>query len=104
MNKSPEASKIMQEINEAWAIISDPVKRKEYDHPRGFNVTAAKFKKGTKVMVSPNSGTSYGGRAGIVDEEPVRDTFRFWYVVKFDLRGFASTARLPEEVLVEAVR
>jgi len=34
--ESEEAHKKMQEINEAYAILSDPIKRREYDLPGGM--------------------------------------------------------------------
>jgi curved DNA-binding protein CbpA len=100
--RNPEATAKMGEINEAYAIISDPVRRKEYDTPRGYNAITPKFNKGTRVTISPNSSTPYRGHAGVVDAEPVKDTFRFWYMVKLESGGMVTSARFPEEELVEA--
>jgi curved DNA-binding protein CbpA len=98
---SPSSTERMGEINEAYAVISDPVKRKEYDIPRGYRSVVSKFKKGTKVKVSSTSNTPYRDRIGVVDNEPVKDAFRFWYMVKLESRGFAPVIRFPEEELNE---
>jgi curved DNA-binding protein CbpA len=98
---NPAANKRMEEINEAFAVISDPVKRKEYDIPRGYRTVTSKFKRGMAVKVNPGSNTPYRGRTGVVNEEPAKDTFRFWYMVKFESQGFAQVSRFPEEELSE---
>jgi|WetSurMetagenome_2_1015567.scaffolds.fasta_scaffold402493_1 curved DNA-binding protein CbpA len=98
---SPAATKIMEELNEAYSVISDPVKRKAYDTPRGYRTFAPKFNKGTSVKVSSSSNTPYRDRRGVVYNEPVKDAFRFWYMVKFESKGFAQVIRFPEEELNE---
>jgi curved DNA-binding protein CbpA len=99
---SQDASKKMKEINEAYAILSDPTKRREYDIPRGLGDKVAKFKKGSKVKVSISSASPYRDRIGIVDKEPVRDAFRFWYMVRFESTGLAAISRFAEEELEAA--
>jgi hypothetical protein len=36
---------------------------------------------------------------GEVDKEPVKDAFRFWYMVRFDMTGFSTIVRFAEEEL-----
>ncbi len=94
-----EANKKMQEINEAYAILSDPIKRREYDLPRGYCSKVPKFKKGSKVKISVNSPSQYGGYTGVVDKEPVKDAFRFWYMVRIESKDLATVRRFAEEEL-----
>ena len=98
-HKGEKVLKKMQEINEAYAILSDPIKRREYDLPRGYGSRVPKFKKGSKVKISVNYPSPYSGHTGFVDKEPVKDTFRFWYMVRIESKGL--TARFAEEELEE---
>jgi hypothetical protein len=61
-----------------------------------------KFKKGDKVKVRLDTNSPYRGRMGTVDEEPIKDSFGFWYMVKFESGGFARSHRFTEQDL-EAV-
>jgi len=97
--KSQEAHKKMEEINEAYAVLSDPIKRREYDLPRGYGIRVPKFKKGSKVKISVNSPSQYRGHIGVVDKEPVNDAFRFWYMVKIESKGLTTVRRFAEEEL-----
>jgi curved DNA-binding protein CbpA len=97
--KSEEANKKMQEINEAYAILSDPIKRREYDLPRGYGRRVPKFKQGSKVKISINSMSQYRGRTGVVDKEPVHDAFRFWYMVRIESKVLTTAKRFAEEEL-----
>jgi curved DNA-binding protein CbpA len=97
--KSEEAHKKMEEINEAYAILSDPIKRREYDLPRGYGRRVPKFKKGSKVKISVNSLSQYRGQIGVVDKEPTKDAFRFWYTVRIESKGLTTARRFAEEEL-----
>jgi curved DNA-binding protein CbpA len=97
--KSEAAHEEMEEINEAYAVLSDPIKRREYDLPRGYSNRVPKFKKGSEVRISLNYPSPYMGHTGVVDKEPVKDTFRFWYMVRIESRGFTTLTRFAEEEL-----
>jgi curved DNA-binding protein CbpA len=96
---NPEANKKMREINEAYTTLSDTTKRKEYDIPLGYHAIAPKFNAGSKVTVNSHSSSPYRDHTGIVDQEPVKDTFRFWYMVRFDSKTFSTINRFAEEEL-----
>jgi len=96
---SEEAHKKMEEINEAYAVLSDSIKRREYDLPRGYGRRVPKSKKGSKVKISVNSPSPYRGQTGVVDKEPVNDAFRFWYMVRIESKGLTSVRRFAEEEL-----
>ncbi|HEX9896748.1 MAG TPA: DnaJ domain-containing protein [Dehalococcoidales bacterium] len=97
----PVAKEKMEEINEAYAILSNPVKRRDYDLPRGFSTVAPKFSTGVKVKVNFRSKTPYRDHTGVVDSEPIKDTFRFWYMVRFGSNGVSTVNRFAEEELSE---
>jgi curved DNA-binding protein CbpA len=94
-----EANREMQELNEAYAILSDPIRRRDYDLPRGYGSRVPKFKKGSKVKISLNYPSPYMGHTGVVDKEPIKDTFRFWYMVRVESRGLTTLTRFAEEEL-----
>ncbi len=58
-----------------------------------------KFKKGEPVTVRPDTTSPYRGRIGIVDEEPIKDSYGFWYMVKFESKGFTRSYRFLEQDL-----
>ena len=96
---SEESNRIMRELNEAYAILSNPVRRKEYDLPLGYHAVVAKFKAGSKVKINSQSSSPYRDHIGVVDKEPVKDTFRFWYMVRFEAKDFSTINRFAEEEL-----
>jgi hypothetical protein len=53
-----------------------------------------KFNKGSKVKISIKSPSflQFVGQTGIIDRNPTRDTFRFWYLVRISglMRRFAE--------------
>jgi len=100
--KPMEAHKKMEEINEAYAVLSDPIKRREYDLPRGYGKRVPKFRRGSKVRISVNSPSPYRGCIGVVDREPIEDIFRFWYMVRIKSKDFTTVGRFAEEELEEA--
>jgi curved DNA-binding protein CbpA len=99
--KTREAHKKMEEINGAYAILSDPLRRREYDLSQGYSKTIPKFATGTKVKIGVNSPSPYRGYSGVVDREPIKDTFRFWYIVRIKSEGFTTVSRFAEEELEE---
>jgi curved DNA-binding protein CbpA len=99
--KSEEAHEKMREINEAYAILSDTIKRREYDLSRGYSTRAPNFKKGNKVKISANSPSQHRGQIGVVDKEPIKDAFRFWYMVRIESKGLTAAKRFAEEELEE---
>jgi DnaJ-class molecular chaperone len=99
---SPVAHERMKDINKAYATLSDPTRRKEYDLPRGHAARVPVFKMGSKVRVRLDSASLHKGRTGVVEREPVKDYFRFWYMVKLESRGLATVVRLAEEELEKA--
>jgi curved DNA-binding protein CbpA len=99
--ESEEAHRRMEEINEAYEVLSDAVQRREYDLPRGYRRRVPKFKKGSKVKVKADSPSQYRRYMGVVDKEPANDTFRFWYMVSIESTGLTTVRRFAEEELEE---
>jgi hypothetical protein len=40
---------------------------------------------------------------GVIDREPEKDAFRFWYTVKLEMKGFSTTYRFAEEEITEVI-
>lgn len=99
--ESEEAHEEMEMINEAYAVLSNSIKRREYDLPRGYRRIAPKFQKGSKVKIKIDSPSAYGGQIGVVDKDPIRDAFRFWYIARIESRGMTTVRRFAEEELEE---
>jgi transcription antitermination factor NusG len=55
----------------------------------------SEFEKGDKVRVRLDTASPYRGRIGIVDKE-TEDSSRFWYVVKFESKGFSRSYSVAE--------
>jgi DnaJ-class molecular chaperone len=45
----PTANRKMEGVNETYATLSDPGKRRKYDIPLGYRTTSPKFNTGAKV-------------------------------------------------------
>ncbi len=100
---STAAHERMKDINDAYATLSDPSSRREYDLPRGYAAKVPAFKMDSKVRVRLDSASLHKGQTGVVEREPVKDYFRFWYMVKFESSGILTTAtQFAEEELEEA--
>ena len=99
--KNPSANEKMEAINKAYSILSNTAKRRDYDLPRGFCTIAPKFNTGVKVKVNSHSNTQYRNHIGVIDSEPVKDAFRFWYMVRFGSNGVSAVCRFAEEELIE---
>ena len=65
-----------------------------------YQIAAPKFKMGSKVIVNSYS-SPYKGHIGVIDSEPLKDTFRFWYMVRFEMTGFSTIVRFAEEELTK---
>ena len=100
-NMNPSANEKMRYVNEIFTTLSDPTKRRDYDIPRGYRTLFSRFKTGDKVKVNINSNTPYRDHTGVVDKEPYKDSFRFWYMVRFDTKGSSTISRFAEEELSE---
>ena len=98
-SESEEAHEEMERINEAFAVLSEPFKRREYDLPRGYGRIVPKFQKGSKVRIKADSPSAYRGYIGVVDKEPIKDAFRFWYMARIESRGLTTVGRFAEEEL-----
>lgn len=96
---SAEAHRRMKELNEISAVLTDPIKRREYDVSKGYGIRLPKFQIGNKVRINNNSTSSYRGYTGFISEEPFKDSFRFWYRVKIEARGLTNVNRFAEEEL-----
>ena len=66
----------------------------------GFGAVVPKFKIGGKVTVVSRY-SPYNDRIGIVEIEPIKDSFRFWYMVEFESNGLAASSRFAEDELIE---
>ena len=66
----------------------------------GYSTIEPKFKMGSQVRVNSRS-SPYRDHIGVVDKEPVKEMFRFWYVVKFLSNGLPTVGRFAEEQLNE---
>lgn len=101
---NPVADEIMKKINEAYDTLSNPAKRKVYDaldlreEPES---DLPEFTRGEGVRVV-DSGSPYAGRTGVVDKEPGKDAFRFWYMIRFQSTGFVTVVRFAQEQLEKA--
>jgi hypothetical protein len=59
----------------------------------------AKYKKGDTVKIRLDTTSPYRGRKGIVTENLSEDSYGFWYMVKFESKGFSPSSRFNEKDL-----
>ena len=57
------------------------------------------FKKGDNVKIRLDTTSPYRGRKGIINEEPTQDSYGYWYMVKFESKGFSPSYRFNEHDL-----
>jgi curved DNA-binding protein CbpA len=95
----PIANEKMRFINEAFTTLSNPAKRKDYNLAMGYNAITSKFSAGDRVRVNSHSNSPYREHTGVIDKNPDKDSFRFWYTVRFENQGFSTTSRFAEEEL-----
>lgn len=99
INNDPTSNEKMRQIIEAFDILSNDTKRKEYDILKGHVKTLPKFTKNSKVRVNFHSKTPFKDHIGVVEKEPVWQRFRFWYLVRFESESFSTLNNFAEEEL-----
>jgi curved DNA-binding protein CbpA len=97
---NPEANGKMIEINVAYTALSKQFQRSDYNNPVSHYTSEPKFKTGSKVKVNSRS-SPYADRIGVVDKEPVKDSFHVWYTVKLESYNLVTLSRFAEEQLKE---
>jgi hypothetical protein len=58
-----------------------------------------KFNKGDAVKIRLDTTSPYRGKNGIINENPTNDSYGFWYMVKFESKGFKRTFRFVDHDL-----
>jgi len=58
-----------------------------------------KFNKGDAIKIRLDTTSPYRGRNGIINENPINDSYGFWYMVKFESTGFIRNIRFKEHDL-----
>jgi DnaJ-class molecular chaperone len=101
INNSSTSNEKMREVIEAFNMLSDTTKREKYDVLRGNVPRLPKFNIGNTVRVNFHSKSSFRDHIGLIDKEPVWQSFRFWYMVKFESKSFSTYGRFAEEELNE---
>jgi preprotein translocase subunit Sec63 len=97
---NPEANVKMVEINKAYAAYSTYLQRSKCQNPIGYSTPLPKFKIGSRVRIMSRS-SPHMNYVGIVDKQPFKDTFRFWYMVKLESKNVDTVVRFAEEQLSE---
>jgi DnaJ-class molecular chaperone len=97
---SPVTNEKIQKINEAYNTLTENIQRSAYDIPVGYHATVPRFKRYSKVRVRARA-SPFNDHIGVVDQEPVKTGYRFWYIVKIFSNGVETDVRLAEEQLVE---
>ncbi len=77
------AAERMRRINEAWAVLSDPARRAEYDHEAG--IVSQGHWAASRTPITPSAPTS-------------TRTWATWRATAADTRQAPPTARQPGEV------
>jgi hypothetical protein len=67
------------------------IKRRDYDIPLGYGAVVPKFKTCSKVRVVSRSSPY---------SEPIKDSFRFRYMVEYESNGLTAVSRFTEEELI----
>jgi hypothetical protein len=68
----------------------------------GYHAVTPKFRAGSKVRINSHSSSPYRDHTGVIDKEPEKDTFRFWYMVRFEEKYFSTISKFAEEELSKA--
>jgi len=58
-----------------------------------------KFNKGDPIKIRLDTTSPFRGRNGIINENPINDSYGFWYIVKFESTGFTRNYRFVEHDL-----
>ena len=58
-----------------------------------------KFNKGDAIKIRLDTTSPYRDRNGIINENPINDSYGFWYMVKFESTGFIRNFRFVEHDL-----
>jgi hypothetical protein len=73
-NAGPEATRRMQEINEAYSVLKDPYKRRQYDQMQRSGYREAPYEPPPWSSPPPRSSPPPGPPPGPPRREPVRKT------------------------------
>jgi molecular chaperone DnaJ len=75
INKSPDATKMMSEINEAYNVLSDPDKRKKYDMYGSLGANADDFSGNQAYYTNQNAQDFSGGFNGSIFDDILNNFF-----------------------------
>jgi hypothetical protein len=89
----------MQAINKAYSTVADSKRRQLCDLPLGCITITPIFALGSIVKVNYRSNSPYKDHVGMVDKEPLKDYFRFRYMIRFEMNGYSTIIHFAEEEL-----